>query len=592
MLRWSGLAMFLAMFLTMGGVCAAAESSSGPAMPRWDTQSDTWVATDALGRTLPDARECGPPRAGKFVGIFYFLWLGAHGHALYDNTKLIAANPERPAFGPRGVFHWWGEPLFGYYRSTDEFVIRKHAQMLSDAGVDVVFLDVTNGPTYDDAALALMKVYAEIRALGQPTPQIAFLANSSSAKVVQHVYEAIYAKKIHPELWFRWQGKPLLLAPPEGLSDELKQFFTIRRSWAWSDPKGWFADGKDKWPWLDHYPQKAGWHESPDKPEEVPVCVAQHPVSNIGRSFHDGKQPPPGAVESGKGLCFAEQWRRARQIDPELVFVTGWNEWVAQRFDGDGRQPFIGGVPAQGEAFFVDQYNAEFSRDIEPLRGGHGDNYYYQFVSEVRRFKGARAVPPLKPQPITVDGQFDDWKNVEPEYRDTLGDPVRRDALGYDNKTRLADSTGRNDIAAAKVSRDVKNVYFYVRTVKPLTPCTDPNWMLLFLDVDADAKTGWLGYDFVVNRAGVKPQSTLLERNVGGGYQWGSPVEVACRAAGNELELAIPSAALGIAGKAVTIDFKWADNIQQTGEASDFTLHGDAAPNDRFNFRVRMDVAQ
>jgi hypothetical protein len=34
--------------------------------------------------------------------------------------------------------------------------------------------------------------------------------------------------------------------------------------------------------------------------------------------------------------------------------------------------------------------------------------------------------------------------------------------------------------------------------------------------------------------------------------------------------------------------FKWADNTQQTGDASDFTLNGDVAPNDRFNYRARL----
>ncbi len=55
---------------------------------------------------------------------------------------------------------------------------------------------------------------------------------------------------------------------------------------------------------------------------------------------------------------------------------------------------------------------------------------------------------------------------------------------------------------------------------------------------------------------------------------------------GNELMIAIPRAALGLAGKPGVINFKWADNIAQTGEASDFTLNGDAAPNDRFNYRA------
>ena len=36
------------------------------------------------------------------------------------------------------------------------------------------------------------------------------------------------------------------------------------------------------------------------------------------------------------------------------------------------------------------------------------------------------------------------------------------------------------------------------------------------------------------------------------------------------------------------LDFKWADNIQQTGEWSDFMLNGDAAPNDHFNYRARL----
>ena len=37
---------------------------------------------------------------------------------------------------------------------------------------------------------------------------------------------------------------------------------------------------------------------------------------------------------------------------------------------------------------------------------------------------------------------------------------------------------------------------------------------------------------------------------------------------------------------AAVLDFKWADNIQQTGDWSDFTLNGDAAPDDRFNYRA------
>ena len=97
-----------------------------------------------------------------------------------------------------------------------------------------------------------------------------------------------------------------------------------------------------------------------------------------------------------------------------------------------------------------------------------------------------------------------------------------------------------------------------------------------------------LGYDFVVNRVGVGPGSTTLERHAPDGYRWESLCSLRYRTAGNELELAIPRAAIGVAALPATLDFKWADNIQQTGLWSDFTLNGDAAPNDRFNYRARL----
>jgi hypothetical protein len=282
-------------------------------------------------------------------------------------------------------------------------------------------------------------------------------------------------------------------------------------------------------------------------------------------------------------------------VNPQFIFITGWNEWVAQRFVAKGRgSPRMLGKPTvPGDTFFVDQFSQEFSRDIEPMHGdsggggGHGDNYYYQMIDNIRRYKGTRALAPVSAKPITIDGHFEDWRGVQPEYRDTLDDPVHRDAEGFDPKTRYTNTTGRNDLVAAKVSYDAQNVYFYIRTKNPITPATDPNWMLLYIDADHDPKTGWLGYDVVVNRANVRAQMTTLEHSTSGKYAWNKPTDIQYRVAGNELELAIPRAALGITQlPAATLDFKWADNIQQTGDASDFTQSGDAAPNDRFNYRA------
>ena len=63
--------------------------------------------------------------------------------------------------------------------------------------------------------------------------------------------------------------------------------------------------------------------------------------------------------------------------------------------------------------------------------------------------------------------------------------------------------------------------------------------------------------------------------------------KVKWRVQGNELELAIPWKALGLKSPPAKLDFKWADNCLQAGDWTDFTLNGDAAPNDRFNYRAR-----
>lgn len=552
----------------------------------WDVMSDTWTATDALGRKLPGYEECGPPREGKYVGIFYFIWQGQHGTSgPYDITKILAADPSNPKWGPEGAFHHWGESENGYYLADDEYVIRRNARMLADAGVDVIILDVTNAATYTPVYMKLFSIYRQLRSEGLDVPQICFITNSFSEKVVPQLYEELYSKNLYPELWFRWQGKPLILSKPDGVSPEIRDFFTFRQSWAWNAGE-WFGDGRDKWPWLDHYPQKPGWHVE-GVPEEISVCVAQHPTTNIGRSFHDGKQPSPADFKTAEGLCFAEQCKRALEVDPQFVFITGWNEWVAQRFPADGKNDMrLGHMLKKGDPVFVDAYNEEYSRDIEPMKGGHTDNYYYQMISFIRRFKGVRQPEKASSRKtIKIDGSFDDWKSVRPEFRDYIGDTEHRNSVGWGDAGTYINNTGRNDFVKLKVARDSKFVYFYAETKEAITNHTDPNWMLLFIDSDCNPATGWNGYDYLVNDMVIDSKTTTIKKNLGG-WKWSKGVQVPFRVAGNKMEIAIPRSAIGLSAKGnITFDFHWADNIQKKGDIIEFSVSGDSAPSRRANYR-------
>lgn len=710
--------LLLSVFLASAKSFAAAD---------WDNYSDTWVATDSLSRTVPTYPDVPAPRNDRTVGIFYFLWLGEHIQGgPFDVMKILAADPgamqkpDSPLWGPLHAPHHWGESLFGYYLTNDESVLRKHAQMLGDAGVDVVIFDVTNQVTYRDWYRALLRVWADMRRLGNRTPQVAFLTPFwSPSKVVRELWNDLYQPNLYPDMWFRWEGKPLILADPELIftgeenahqdtpaelqsGHTLGQSFTMDRllhavsarfatwhtttsavtltlrsngpagelllsqrfqnvgdnAWLRLKPKqplapgtyyleaaqpeghiGWWSHTEDKfnrgtaftnglaaagdrtvrlthtdaetqamlefftfrapqpdyfrgqtkpdmWSWLEVHPQHVFTNSAGQK-EQMSVGVAQNAVKGRlgsmsevgahGRSFHRGaRDTRADAVRYG--LNVTEQWERALQEDPRLIFVTGWNEWIMGRFAE------FNGIKLP--VMFVDQFDQEHSRDIEPMRGGHGDDYYYQFVSYVRLYKGARPAPAIVPRRITVDGQFNDWRDVQPEFRDTIGDLVRREHRGWDAKVNYRNDTGRNDIVAAKFSWDRESAWFYVRTREAITAATGTNWMLLFLDTDANPKTGWLGYDFLINRA----SAGSLEQNVGNSFAWTSGVTAQWRVAGNELELAILWSSLGFKSPPATLDFRWADNCVAAGDWTDFTLNGDAAPNDRFNYRARLNA--
>ncbi|MBW3637272.1 MAG: hypothetical protein KY445_12555 [Armatimonadetes bacterium] len=737
-------------------------SKTPPTAPR-DVASDTWVATDALGRSLPTHQDVGPPRAGKVVGIFYFLWLGQHGtQGPFDITKITAHapnainEPENSLWGPLYAPHHWGEPAFGYYLSDDEWVYRRHAQMLSDAGVDVVIFDVTNQLTYPRSYRTLCRVWSQMRREGAATPQIAFLAPFwQPARVVKALYDDFYKQNLYPELWFRWKGKPLIMADPQLLSPQalaqservpselrrdgtLGQIFRASRPFTavggefptWneassgvtlslyrlnaegqlpgrlvarqrlqnvrdnartllelprafspgtyyleqSDPQGrigWWSQrgGNDdegrayrdsevaeerarslairyageaaptplietqnrpetaspvavdsaqrrailefftfrkprpdyfggpdggkagEWGWLDISPQKI--YPQPDKPdgvEQMTVGVAQNALGGElsvlsnplahGRSFHDGRQPPPGEQDFS-GRNFQEQWDFALKNDPEFIFVTGWNEWVAGRFPQN--EQFHAMTPVS----FVDSFNHEYSRDIEPVRGGHTDSYYYQLVANVRRFKGARPLPLAgPPRRLTMDGDFTKWRDVRPEYRDHRGETLPRDHAGWGNAGRYVNRSGRNEFDLLKVAHDADNLYFYGRTARPITSFRDPEWMLLCLDTDGDPATGWQGFDFIVNRQVLGATRSTLEKS-SGGWNWKAVGEVQLRFGGNEMELAISRRALGLDSptRPLRFDFKWMDNVGAEKDLLNLYTHGDTAPSGRFRYR-------
>lgn len=125
----------------------------------------------------------------------------------------------------------------------DEWIIRRHARQLCDAGVDLIVLDNTNDHIYEDVFCFIADVFRRMRAEGRADARRSRVWPSQ--KSVELLWDKIYSRGLYADLWFRWKGKPLLLFGqhvtgnrqqvndvrfPKAITD----FFTIRQSWAWT----------------------------------------------------------------------------------------------------------------------------------------------------------------------------------------------------------------------------------------------------------------------------------------------------------------------------------------------------------------------
>ena len=640
-----------------------------------DIYSDTWVGTDALGRTLPDYKETGPVKHDqrRIVGIFYITWQMDHSYKYKspftaDVSEILKKDPAArlngndTAWGPYHSY-FWGEPEVGYFLSKDKYVIMKDMSMLADAGVDVIVLDVTNAFEYWDQWKVLFSVMEQMKAEGNKVPQFCFWAfNGPVITVVQNLYDKIYKDYRYSDLWFVWDGKPLLLYngnpntdPSKGgvrnpnphfdskavtdrnnphfgkpeytekyyhdYTREVKRFFTLRNMWwgyyKWNGKR--YVGTEDNWSFGYDLGDKNVRDLNPDnlvsthkgEKEEAAVTPAQHAFSLIGKSWTRENGEPelneydlpvsayiPWLRKEVKdpeafGIYFQERWNEALKADPQFVYINDWNEWTAGKYNPEINPPnpnhrtnTVTFMRRNSNYYFVDQYNSEFNRDIQPMRGGYTDNYYMQMAENIRYYKGVRPIPVSKGfSEMKMDGDFSDWNKIQVEYRDTKGDTFHRDYNGFGG-LHYTNNSGRNDIVTCKVAVDGNNVYFYSETSEFLTPYTGNNWMLLLIDADKNPNTGWYGYDFLVDKNVLDYRTTTIMRYDSTEKTWVNPVKINYYYRGNRIEIKIPRKLLGLQDRnSFIIDFHWADNPADLKTPISLCINGDSAPNRRFNYR-------
>ena len=566
---------------------------------------------DHLGRVLPESKDVKSYDNNKKVALFYYLWHGQHGtHGPYDISKMLAKDPDvikkpdsplwpDPSHAP--MLHW-GEPLFGYYQSTDEWVLRRHVQMFIDAGIDVLFFDVTNGFSFRKVYNKLFKILAELKDKGFKVPQFAFYmapgTRGSGTGNLNTIWEDLYEPMHFSDLYFKWNGKPIIVCHDNRpMPQQIRDFFTFRRpTWVTPDiPNTWYWEGNPK-------PRVA--RDENGKAEMVPVSVgcagapegykskytvgtseAHFGVPVLSRSFtyaKGGLDKRPNA--SHYGFFFEEQIQYALNCDAPLAFVTQFNEWLVPFLTRATNQRY----KMKNWILLQDECDIENSRDIEPMRGGYHDAYYFQLISFVRRFKGLPE-PALarKFTSIDMEGDWSQWESVSPRYVEYTGDVAERFHKGYDACGVYENKTGRNEFVELRVAVDEKSVVFYAKTSENITAPAGENWMNIFVKVRPDKRKGWEGFQYLINRkAGANGKTSVEASN--GGWNWSNIGDAEYKVEGNKIMIKVPRDMLGLNDdKSLDFEFKWSDNMQEH-DIMDFYVNGDAAPRGRLNYLFQL----
>lgn len=589
-------------------------------------QPETWNAYDALGRTLPFCRNEADGKA-RICAMFYWSWHEnfANHCKVYNTQDVLGKYPEavndfnHPGWGgtPVGTSYYWSEPLWGYYRSDDPFVIRKNAIMLANAGIDVIFFDCTNGTwTWKKSYEAIFAGFQAAMQEGVKVPKIAFMLNfvpnQNTVVELRQLYNDLYAPGLYKDLWFCMEGKPVIMAHPEGLDAKnetdkaIASFFCFKRN----EP-GYFAQdvpaGKSVWGWCSVFPQTRFGLGKDGSVEQMTVSIAQNASKyglvamndyrgNVfGRGYAKDDWSPEFVCHGRKktvnsaekdswkyGRNFQQQWNYAIKNDPQVVFITGWNEWIAGRFDN-----------WQGsENAFPDEFSPEFSRDIEPCNAPDGDNFYYQLVAEVRKYKRLGKQPETcMRRSIDIKADETQWRDVLPEFASYRNDTPQRQHPGWAEQPDFSSPKQQNDIIMSKLAFDSKMLYFMARTAEDMTlPGTTPGWMRLYIDVDTtDLQPNWEGFQFVLKKWNPAKGTVDVECSTGG-WKFKNVGKARFSCKGRLLQVAVPLKALNLSKRSMPghIEFKWHDGALNDGDPRDFYTRGDAAPDGRFRFTARF----
>ena len=337
------------------------------------------------------------PRRTRF-GIYYAVWHcsvasgNPAGQPVYDISKILLG---QGSWGPVPEFHWWGQPAAGYYcLANNDSVLRQHALLLRNAGIEFIYVDSSNWPYTDnrdnlDSATAVQAPFNALLREWSLIPNapkvVPWAPLTADGDMLQYLLRRMAD---YSNLKFYYEGKPLALVVENDTTAvdpakfaALSAAYTLRKMWAFYP-----QNPTDHWSFMQacgpgfrasqgteachqNYAERNGGIE------EIPIIGAYQDTYISDKTT---------AAPRFHGRTFAKQFETlTSHPGAPIALIYGWNEWIAQRFclnaagaaTSDSTQCLTDQFPDHSRVF-VDEYAGEYNKDIEPVAGPSGDYYY------------------------------------------------------------------------------------------------------------------------------------------------------------------------------------------------------------------------
>lgn len=362
-------------------------------------------------------------------GIIYTIWHCRSNSDIRDISKIQAGLQD---WGYIPWFHWWGEPAAGYYCLTDRpDLLKLHAEQLRDAGIDFVVIDVTNWPDYDPSpnGIALvdiinpfqkmLEVWSTVPNAPKIVPWVRLGTTGNPNRPYNDmIYWLLPQLDKYPSLYFQYQNKPLILGIGHDSTDQnLVNALTV--GYTHRDMHAFYDEPSSEWSFMQRCQNQDAFRTN----QGTTTCNQQvaikdgliEQISVTTAYQNDYISDNRTNIPKFDGKTFRRQFDAVfNNPGVPIVTITGWNEWIAQRFCiGPGKELQTTNCTSEtfpdGSRIFVDNYDVNRNRDIEPSKTGKKDYYYELMKSCISLYKSGKECT-VQNNDLCCKDFSEDWK--------------------------------------------------------------------------------------------------------------------------------------------------------------------------------------